>query len=156
MLPIVKGTFRLVDDPELRFTPGGKAVASVRLVADKKKKEGEEWVDDKVCWLRGTAWERMAENIAESFQKGDLVIVEGSLETRSYEVEGEKRQSYDVNIFEIGPSIKWRPAKIERTERSGAGSAASQQAGGGQGQQAPASPAADPWATPAQGEEPPF
>lgn len=158
MLPTIDGVFRLVDDPELRFTPSGKAVSSMRIVADKKKKEGDEWVDDKVCWLNASAWERMAENIAESFQKGDLVIIKGALETRSYENrEGEKRQSYDVNIYEIGPSVRFNPAKVERTQRQRADSGASQPSGEGQSQPAAASPAADPWATPPGGsEEPPF
>jgi single-strand DNA-binding protein len=155
MLPIVRGAFRLTHDPDLRFTPSGKAVASLRLVADKKKKDEatQEWVDDKVCFLRGTAWDKMAENVAESFVKGDLVLLEGALETRNYEVDGEKRVSLEVNIYDIGPSVKWNVAKQERTTRSGAASGASQPSGGGQ----PQPTAADPWQTPAgQPDEPPF
>lgn len=164
MLPSVEGEFRVASDPELRFTPSGKAVASLLLVADKKKKNEStgEWEDDKVCWLRATAWDRMAENIAESCQKGDLIVVRGALETRNYETqEGEKRTSLEVNIYDVGMSIRWNSARVERTSRQqggGAAPAASQATGGGQSQPAAASPgAADPWGTPAADTgEPPF
>ena len=152
MLPTVSGEFRVVADPELRFTPSGKAVVSCRIVANSRKKEGEEWVDDKECWLNLSAWDRMAENIAESVEKGALIVVSGRLETRAYETrEGEKRQSYDLHVNEIGPSLRWNAAKVIKTERADSGGATAP-AGGGE----PA-PAADPWGTPVGGsDEPPF
>ena len=154
MLPIINGEFRVVNDPELRFTPAGKAVASCRIVANSRKKQGDEWVDDKVCWLNLSAWERMAENMAESVLKGDLIFVTGRLETRDYETrEGEKRQSFDVTADTVAVTLRWNAAKIERTQRSqGGGQSSDQQASGGQ----QAAPAQDPWTTPQQGDEPPF
>lgn len=155
MLPNINGEFRVVTDPELRFTPAGKAVASCRIVANSRKKQGEEWVDDKVCWLNLSAWERMAENMAESVLKGDLIYVSGRLETREYETrEGEKRTSFDVTADTVAVTLRWNAAKIERTQRQqGGGQTSSAQQGGGQA--APAEQP-DPWATTPQGDEPPF
>lgn len=159
MLPIISGEFRLVADPELRFTPSGIGVASLRLVADKQKKVEEngetKWVDDKVCWLNGTAWGRqggggLAENVAESLRKGDLVEVRGALETRNYETaDGEKRTSLDVNIYSIGPSLRFRPI----LHSDGAGNKVTREGAVAPGE-TPASD--DPWATPASTDEPPF
>lgn len=155
MLPTVFGEFRVVADPELRFTPSGKAVGNVRLVANSRKKnEAGEWVDDKVVWLNGTIWEQPAENMVESIEKGSLVEVRGRLETREYEDrEGNKRQSFDLLLDSITPSIKYATAKVTKVERSGGTSGSS-----GGGAAAPAAPPEDPWAsvTPAASDEPPF
>jgi single-strand DNA-binding protein len=145
-LPQITGEFRVVADPELKFAPSGMAIGTMRIVANSRKKEGDEWVDDKVCWLRATAFKREAENLAESYQKSDLVIITGRLQTEEWEKDGVKQQSYGILIDHIGPSTKYNPAKVERTARSSG-------TGGGGGQQS--APATDPWATTAT-EEPPF
>jgi single-strand DNA-binding protein len=152
MLPNISGEFRVVDDPELRFTPAGKAVASCRIVANSRKKQGEEWVDDKVCWLNLSAWERMAENLAESVLKGDLIYVTGRLETRSYETrEGEKRQSFDVTADTVAVTLRWNSVKVDRPQRSG-----QQQQSSSQQQTQSTESAADTWQSTGQTEEPPF
>ena len=140
MLPKVHGEFRVVADPELRFSPSGVAVGSMRMVANSRKKDEStgEWVDDKVCWLKATAFKKVAENMAESFVKGDLVVIEGRLQTEEWEKDGVKHQSYVVMVDEIGPSIRWAPARIERADRS---------SGGGQVQRSAAPAGEDPWAS---------
>jgi single-strand DNA-binding protein len=155
MLPSINGEFRIVADPELRFTPSGKAVASARIVANSRKKtDSGEWVDDKVCWLNLSIWDKPAENFVETFEKGDLVVIlNGRLETREYETrEGEKRTSLDVTATDFGPSLRFASAKITKTARSSGegqtGTAASSSGG-------TTAPAEDPWATP-QSDEPPF
>jgi single-strand DNA-binding protein len=154
MLPSVSGEFRIVADPELRFTPAGKAVASARIVANSRKKEGDQWVDDKVCWLNLTVWDKPAENLVETFQKGDLIlIVGGRLETREYETrEGEKRTSLDLTASDFGPALRFASAKITKTQRSsGEGQTGQQQSSSG----GTTAPAEDPWTT-STGDEPPF
>ena len=144
-LPKVVGEFRAVADPELRFSESGTAVAKVRVVADKKKKQGDEWVDDKVCWLRVTAFKRMAENIAESVVKGTRIYVEGQLSTEEWEDrEGNKRQSYEVIADQVALSLAWDTyEKIERERKSSGGGSSRSRA------------AEDPWGSPS-GDEPPF
>ncbi len=134
MLPSISGQFRLVTDPTLKFSPSGVAVGGARIVADKKKKdESGEWVDDRVCWLSLTTFKKVAENMAESFKKGDLILVSGRLETQSYQTkEGESRQSYNVIADFVGSDITWDPAPHVKAERA-------------QRKQAPDE---DPWATP--------
>lgn len=147
-LAIVTGEFRVAADPELRFTPSGKAVANVRLVNNSRKKnEADEWVDDKVCWLNASIWDQPAENLVESVTKGDLVEVRGRLHTREYEVDGEKRVALELMLDAIAPSLRYATAKVAKTERRAATTAT-----GGTAAPAPE----DPWATTAQGEEPPF
>jgi single-strand DNA-binding protein len=150
------GEFRVVADPELRFTQSGKGVASVRLVANKSKKVEEngetKWVDDKVIFVTGTVWNsdhgREAENLCESITKGDLVEIRGQLFSREYETkEGEKRTSVEVNLYSIAPSLRWNTVKVVKAERSAAPAA---QIGTSD------APADDPWATPPQSDEPPF
>lgn len=154
MLPNINGEFRVVTDPELKFTQAGKAVAKCRIVADKKKKtDGGEWVDDKVCWLNLSIWEQQAENFVESVEKGMLIFVTGRLETREYENrEGEKRTSLDVTADTVAPVLRYATAKVSKVQRSGGQQSTQQQ----QGEAAPAAPAADPWATNPGGDEPPF
>jgi single-strand DNA-binding protein len=147
MLPTITGEFTVVADPELRFTPSGAAVANIRAVANKKKKNEQtgEWVDDKHCWVNLTAWNQMAENVAESIVKGMKVVVTGRLETRDYETsDGQKRISVDVEIFEIGPSLRFATAKVTKAERRSAESTGSRP------------PAEDTWATSPSNDEPPF
>lgn len=162
MLPLLNGEFRLAADPELRFTPSGKAVANGRIVASSRKKneQTQEWEDDKECWLNMTVWGAPAENFVETFEKGDLIVImNGRMETRSYETrEGEKRVALEVTVDSFGPSLRYASAKVTKTQRQGGGnggSAASQGSSGGQSQAAPAEAPQDPWAAP-QSDDPPF
>jgi single-strand DNA-binding protein len=143
----------LTDDPELRFTPSGAAVANFTVASTPRNfdKNTNEWVDGEAMFLRCSIWRQAAENVAESLQRGMRVVVQGRLKSRTYETrEGEKRTVFEIEVDEIGPSLKFATAKVNRTSRQGGGSGYS---GGGQGggqaggQSTPA--AADPWATPA-------
>lgn len=119
MLPIISGEFRVVKDPELRYSPSGVAVVTVRAVANKQKKnEKGEWEDAGSCWVSIKAFNRMAENVAESVEKKDLVHVTGKVETEEWEdSEGNKRTSVNVIADNIGPSLRWNPAHMQRVER---------------------------------------
>ncbi|PZG49809.1 single-stranded DNA-binding protein [Spongiactinospora gelatinilytica] len=127
----------LVDDPELRFTPTGTAVAKFRIASTPRflDKQSNEWKDGEALFLTCNTWRQAAENVAESLQRGMRVIVQGRLRQRSYETkEGEKRTVYEVEVDEVGPSLRNATAKVNRTSRQGGGGF-----GGG--------PAEDPWAT---------
>lgn len=146
MLPVVTGEFRCAADPELRFAPSGVAVGKIRAVASSRKKnEADEWVDDKTCWVTITGFKRVAENMAESFQKGDLLLVTGKLQTEDWEdKDGNKRTSISIVADVIGPAVTFQPARTMRSEgRSTSQSAAPAQAAAEQ----------DPWS---QSDEPPF
>lgn len=144
----------LTDDPELRFTPSGAAVANFTVASTPRNfdKNTNEWVDGEAMFLRCSIWRQAAENVAESLQRGMRVVVQGRLKARSYETrEGEKRTVFEIEVEEIGPSLKFATAKVNRVSRSGGGGGYS---GGGGGQSAPSSqgggaPTEDPWATPA-------
>jgi single-strand DNA-binding protein len=135
----------LVDDPELRFTPSGAAVANFRIASTPRTfdKQSNEWKDGDALFLTCSVWRQAAENVAESLQKGMRVVVQGRLKSRQYETrEGEKRTVFEIDVDEVGPSLKYATAKVTRTQRSGGGGGYGAQQGGGQ-------PANDPWATPA-------
>ena len=144
----------LVDDPELRYTPTGQAVARFRVASTPRymDRQTNEWKDGESLFLSCNVWRQAAENVAESLQRGMRVIVQGRLKQRSYETkEGEKRTVYEVEVDEVGPSLRNASAKVTKTQRSGGsggfgGGGGGNQAGyGGQGggrQQAD-----DPWAT---------
>ena len=144
----------LTDDPELRFTPSGAAVANFTVASTPRNfdKNTNEWVDGEAMFLRCSIWRQAAENVAESLQRGMRVVVQGRLKARSYETrEGEKRTVLEIDVEEIGPSLKFATAKVNRTSRQGGGGGYS--GGGGQGPQGgggQSAPADDPWATPAQ------
>jgi single-strand DNA-binding protein len=141
----------LVDDPELRFTPSGAAVANFRIASTPRTfdRQTNEWKDGEALFLSCSVWRQAAENVAESLQKGMRVVVQGNLRSRQYETrEGEKRTVFEIQVDEVGPSLKYATAKVTRTQRSGASSYGGGQQGGG-GQSAPSDN--DPWATPAQG-----
>jgi single-strand DNA-binding protein len=110
----------LVDDPELRFTPSGVALAKVRFAVSRRYRDrNNEWQEE-TSFFGGTCWREMAENVAESLTKGMRVIVTGQLEQRSWETqEGDKRSVVEVRIDEIGPSVRWATATVTRTPRSG-------------------------------------
>lgn len=130
----------LVDDPELRFTPSGVAMAKVRFAVNRRwQDKAGAWQED-TSFFGGTLWREAAENAAESLQKGMRVIVTGRLEQRSWETpEGEKRSVVEVSIDEIGPSLRWATAAVTRSPRSG-DSFSGSGAGGGSG--TPAAPVA--------------
>jgi single-strand DNA-binding protein len=129
----------LVDDPELRFTPSGAAVAKFRIASTPRymDKQTNEWKDGESLFLTCNVWRQAAENAAESLQRGMRVIVQGRLKQRSYETrEGEKRTVYEVEVDEVGPSLKNATAKVTKAARGGAGG------GGGFG-----GATDDPWAS---------
>ena len=108
----------LVDDPELRFTPSGVAMAKVRMAVNRRwRDQAGEWQEN-TSFFTGTVWREQAEQVAESLQKGARVIVTGRLEQRSWETEqGEKRSVVEVQIDEIGPSLRWATATVNKTQR---------------------------------------
>ncbi len=111
----------LVDDPELRFTPSGVAMTKIRFAVNKRYQNREgEWQEE-TSFFGGTCWRDMAENVAESLQKGLRVIVVGELQQRSWETqEGDKRSVVEVDIKEIGPSVRWATTTVTKTPRDGA------------------------------------
>ncbi|MFI6154285.1 single-stranded DNA-binding protein [Kitasatospora sp. NPDC051170] len=131
----------LVDDPELRFTPSGAAVAKFRIASTPRTfdRQTNEWKDGESLFLTCNVWRQPAENVAESLQRGMRVIVQGRLRQRSYETkEGEKRTVFEVEVDEVGPSLRSATAKVTRANRSGGpggggGFGGAQQGGGGQG-----------------------
>ena len=139
----------LVADPELRFTPSGQPVATFRVASTPRvmDRQTNEWKDGDSLFLTCNVWRQAAENVAESLQRGTRVIVTGRLKSRSYETkEGEKRTVIEMEVDEVGPSLRYATAKVNKTQRSGGGfggPGGGQQGGGyGGGQQQD-----DPWAT---------
>ena len=112
-------TGRLGADPEIRFTPSGKAVTSFNVVTDRrqKNKETDEWESFDTTWWRCTAWEALAETVTETFRKGDAVIVVGRTHLAEYEKDGEQRKSLEVQVFHCGVNLKFRKPK-ERQQTS--------------------------------------
>jgi single-strand DNA-binding protein len=150
----------LTADPELRFTPSGAAVASFTIASTPRTfdRNSNEWKDGEALFLRCSIWRQAAENAAESLTRGMRVIASGRLKQRSYETrEGEKRTVIELDVDEIGPSLKYASAKVNRTQRGSSGGGF-----GGSGAEGGSAPADDPWgsAPPAGGggfsEEPPF
>ncbi|AJT42283.1 single-stranded DNA-binding protein [Psychromicrobium lacuslunae] len=158
----------LTNDPELRFTPSGSAVANFTIASTPRTfdRNSNEWKDGETLFLRASVWREAAENVAESLTKGTRVIVTGRLKSRSYETkEGEKRTVIELEVDEIGPSLRYANAKVNRTQRSnsgaqgggnfgGNGGFGGGNSGGNSGWGAPgqqSAPADDPWAAPASG-----
>ncbi len=152
----------LVDDPELRFTPAGQAVARFRVASTPRFRDNStgEWKDGDSLFLTCNVWRQAAENVAESLHRGTRVIVSGRLRQRSYETkEGEKRTVYEVEVDDVGPSLRNASAKVNKVARNGSGGA------GGSGGQSPGGQGnsdggdSDPWASGSPGgysEDPPF
>ncbi|WP_370413799.1 single-stranded DNA-binding protein [Streptomyces fradiae] len=151
----------LVEDPELRFTPSGAAVAKFRVASTPRTfdRQTNEWKDGESLFLTCSVWRQAAENVAESLQKGMRVVVQGRLKQRSYEDrEGVKRTVYELDVEEVGPSLRNATAKVTRTTgrggQGGYGGGQQQQGGGGGwggnsggGQQGGGAPSDDPWAS---------
>jgi single-strand DNA-binding protein len=134
-LPRIHETGRLYAAPELRYTSSGKAVCTIPLVFSKRTKDREtgEWSDSGTLFVRGSVWDQMAENCAETLNKGDEVVVSGELSMREYERnDGSKGQSLEMTLNAIGPSLRWSTAKVAKAVRSGGDSGNS-------------TPADDPW-----------
>ncbi len=158
----------LTDDPDLRFTPSGAAVANFTVASTPRffDKQTNDWKDGEALFLRCSIWRQAAENVAETLQRGARVIVSGRLKQRSYETrEGEKRTTFEVEVDEIGPSLKYATAKVTKTSRSGSGGGVASAgndpwatpAGQSAGVSSSSGAAGDPWAAPAGGsDEPPF
>jgi single-strand DNA-binding protein len=130
----------LTADPELRFTPSGAAVANFTVASTPRTfdRQTNEWKDGEALFLNCSVWRQAAENAAESLVRGMRVIVSGRLKARSYETrEGEKRTVFEIDVDEVGPSLKYATAKVSKTSRSGSG-------GGGQGGSFGGD---DPWST---------
>ena len=147
----------LVDDPQLRYTPTGQAVANFRVASTPRFRDNAtgEWKDGDSLFLSCNVWRQAAENVAESLQRGMRVVAQGRLQQRSFETrEGEKRTVVEMDVDEIGPSLRYATAKVNRTQRgssTGGGFGGSGSGGG--------APADDPWgsAPPAGStDEPPF
>ncbi|MFF4832369.1 single-stranded DNA-binding protein [Streptomyces sp. NPDC001315] len=160
----------LVDDPELRFTPSGAAVAKFRVASTPRTfdRQTNEWKDGESLFLTCSVWRQAAENVAESLQRGMRVVVQGRLKQRSYEDrDGVKRTVYELDVEEVGPSLRNATAKVTKTAgRGGQGGQGGYGGGGGQGgggwgggpgggQQGGGAPADDPWASgaPAGGQQ---
>ena len=165
----------LVDDPELRFTPAGQPVARFRVASTPRFRDNStgEWKDGDSLFLTCNVWRQAAENVAESLQRGMRVIVSGRLRQRSYETkEGEKRTVYEVEVDDVGPSLRNASAKVNRVARSGSGDGGyggGQRGSGGSGGRSSGGQGsggagrhggdADPWASDGPGgysDEPPF
>src|ERR1700722_6031926 len=156
----------LTADPELRFTPSGAAVASFTVASTPRTldRTTNEWKDGDALFLRCSIWRQAAENVAESLTRGSRVIVSGRLKQRSFETrEGEKRTVIEMDVDEVGPSLRYATAKVNRTQRGsstggGFGGGGSAPGGSGSG----GAPAEDPWnSAPAAdnggySDEPPF
>ncbi|MFF0480528.1 single-stranded DNA-binding protein [Streptomyces sp. NPDC004435] len=155
----------LVDDPELRFTPSGAAVAKFRVASTPRTfdRQTNEWKDGESLFLTCSVWRQAAENVAESLQRGMRVVVQGRLKQRSYEDnQGVKRTVFELDVEEVGPSLRNATAKVTKTTGRGGqgggggfGGGGGQQGGGGWGgnsggggqQGGGGAPADDPWAT---------
>src|SRR4051794_17434862 len=141
----------LTDDPELRFTPSGAAVAKFRIASTPRTldRESGQWKDGEPLFLACNIWRDAAEHVAESLQRGARVIVQGRLRQRSYETkEGEKRTVYELEVDEIGPSLRYATAKVQKMSRSSGGGGFGSGGGQGGGQGGGGGYASDdPWAT---------
>ncbi len=140
----------LTDDPELKFTPSGAAVANFTVASTPRTfdKQTNEWKDGTALFIRCSVWRQVAENVAESLQKGQQVIVHGALNIRNYErQDGSKGTSVEMNVYEIGPSLRFATAKVTKASRSGGGGGGGDFGGGQGGQQGGGN--ANPWSQPA-------
>jgi single-strand DNA-binding protein len=163
----------LTNDPELRFTPSGAAVANFTVASTPRTfdRQANEWKDGETLFMRCSVWREAAENVAESLQRGTRVIVSGRLRSRTYDTkEGEKRTVVELEVDEVGPSLRYATTKVSKTSRGGGGGGGfgggGNGGGGGGGYGgAPQGRTEDPWATGTSGggnayagagEDPPF
>ncbi|MCR6489504.1 MULTISPECIES: single-stranded DNA-binding protein [Amycolatopsis] len=139
----------LTSDPELRFTPSGAAVANFTVASTPRTldRQSGEWKDGEALFLRCNIWRQAAENVAESLTRGARVVVQGRLKQRSFETkEGEKRTVVELEVDEIGPSLRYATAKVNKVSRGGGGGGDFGGGGGGGGNRGGGgAPADDPW-----------
>lgn len=130
-LPAITVIGTLTADPELRFTPSGAAVVNFTIAANSRKlnRDTGEWEDGDATFLRANLWRDAAENVAESLTRGTRVIATGALKQRDYEKDGEKRTVYELEVDEVGPSMKWAKAVVTKTK--GGNNGGSNGGGGG-------------------------
>ncbi|WBB57925.1 single-stranded DNA-binding protein [Streptomyces sp. WMMC500] len=162
----------LTDDPELRFTPSGAAVANFTIASTPRTfdRQTNEWKDGDPLFLRASIWRQAAENVAESLTRGTRVVAQGRLRQRSYETQqGEKRTVVELEVDEIGPALRYATAKVTKTtgrggqgggfggggggQQGGQGGGWGGSPGGGQGGQGGGGPQGDPWATSGGGQQ---
>lgn len=156
-LPSINVVGTLTSDPELRFTPAGAAVANFTVASNERRlnKQTGSWEDGAATFLRCSVWRQAAENVAESLHRGDRVMVTGSLRQREYEKDGQKRTAFELDVDEVGPSLKWASAKVAKVSRSSDG-------GQAHGRSGSSSAGDDPWGSAPSGptggpdDEPPF
>jgi single-strand DNA-binding protein len=165
---IVTVVGNLTADPELRFTPSGAAVASFTIASTPRTfdRNSNEWKDGDALFLRCSIWRQAAENVAESLQRGMRVVAQGRLKQRSFETrEGEKRTVVEMDVDEVGPSLKYATAKVNRTQRGSSSGGGFGSSGADSGSGGSSGPSDDPWgsapAAPQSGgggfsDEPPF
>lgn len=146
----------LTGDPELRFTPSGAAVANFTVASTPRQfdRQSNEWKDGETLFMRCSVWREAAENVAESLTRGSRVVVQGRLVSRSWEDKesGQKRSVMEMQVDEVGPSLRYATAKVTKTQRGGGGGGSwggGQQGGGAQGGQGGGfgGQSEDPWAT---------
>jgi single-strand DNA-binding protein len=141
--PYITVIGNMAGDPELRFTSSGHAVASFTIAQTPRSydKATQQHVDDETLWVRCTVWREAAENVAETLTKGMRVVAHGRLNARSFETKsGEQRTNWELTVDEIGPSLRWATAQVNRTPKQGGQSAVPPATGGGWN-----TPANDPW-----------
>jgi single-strand DNA-binding protein len=156
----------LTADPELRFTPSGAAVANFTVASTPRTfdRQSGEWKDGDALFLRCNVWRQAAENVAETLTRGMRVMVQGRLRQRSFETrEGEKRTVVELEVDEVGPSLRYATAKVNKVSRGGGGGGYGGGGGGGYGGSGGGAPMDDPWGSappagsgPAADDEPPF
>lgn len=147
--PVVTIEGRLTSDPELRFTASGMALANFTLATNDRRKQGDEWVDSDPTFLRCTAFKQLAENVAESLVKGDLVVCQGKIKQREFtDKEGNNRTVFEVTADTVAASLRFATAKVTRASRGSEGGGATSR---------PSAPVDDPWASSgASTDDPPF
>ena len=130
----------ITDDPELRFTPSGSAVANFTIAVNRRfKNQSGQWEDKLDGFFKCNCWREMAENVAESLQKGQRVMVVGRLQQRSWDdQEGNKRSAFEIQVDEVGPSLRWATAQVQKSQRSSSQQGGAPSGGGGDWGSAPA------------------
>lgn len=137
--PLITVIGNATSDAELRFTPSGAAAATFTVAVTPRVKRNDQWADGDTTFFRCTAWREMGEQVAETVTKGMRLIVHGRFKTRQYEKDGQTRTSVEIEVDEVGPSLRYATAKVQKMSRSGGSNGAGSNGGGGF--------ADDPWAT---------
>lgn len=149
--PITTLVGNVGSEPELKFLPSGAAVCNFSVGATPRTKDGDRWVNGETMWVRCAAWRQLAENVAESIQRGTRVVVTGRLKVRSFEQDGVRRTSIEMDVDAMGPELTFATAKVSKTSRD---------SGGGQSQSRGCTESADPWGSTSgpvdTDDEPPF